>query len=124
MNHGVLEAAQSAWDKKMTVGELPSQVDIPLPPPLDPSITKDSDPDEYWSYTKRLKKIQMKNGDLHSLRCDAKIKLNIAAQFKDDTFYFPYNMDFRGRAYPIPPNLNHLGSDLCRGMLQVSHDLI
>ena len=27
-------------------------------------------------------------------------------------------MDFRGRAYPIPPNLNHLGSDLCRGMLQ------
>ncbi len=21
------------------------------------------------------------------------------------------------RAYPIPPNLNHLGSDLCRGML-------
>ena len=26
-------------------------------------------------------------------------------------------MDFRGRAYPIPPHLNHLGNDLCRGML-------
>lgn len=27
-------------------------------------------------------------------------------------------MDFRGRAYPIPPTLNHLGNDLCRGLLQ------
>ena len=32
--------------------------------------------------------------------------------------YFPHNMDFRGRAYPIPPTLNHLGNDLCRGLLQ------
>ena len=26
-------------------------------------------------------------------------------------------MDFRGRAYPIPPHLNHLGNDLTRGVL-------
>ena len=26
-------------------------------------------------------------------------------------------MDFRGRVYPIPPHLNHLGSDLSRSML-------
>lgn len=26
-------------------------------------------------------------------------------------------MDFRGRVYPIPPHLNHLGSDLARSML-------
>lgn len=31
--------------------------------------------------------------------------------------FFPHNMDFRGRAYPIPPTLNHLGNDLCRGLL-------
>ena len=27
-------------------------------------------------------------------------------------------MDFRGRAYPIPPHLNHMGNDLCRGMME------
>lgn len=27
------------------------------------------------------------------------------------------NLDFRGRVYPIPPHLNHLGNDLCRGLL-------
>lgn len=26
-------------------------------------------------------------------------------------------MDFRGRAYPIPPHLSHIGDDLSRGLL-------
>jgi DNA-directed RNA polymerase len=34
-----------------------------------------------------------------------------------EKFYFPHNVDFRGRAYPIPPNLNHIGDDLSRGLL-------
>jgi DNA-directed RNA polymerase, mitochondrial len=34
-----------------------------------------------------------------------------------DRIYFPYNLDFRGRAYPMPPHLSNVGSDLCRGML-------
>ncbi len=46
------------------------------------------------------------------------MKLNQADQFKNfKKIYFPYNVDFRGRAYPIPPHLSNIGSDLCRGML-------
>ena len=30
----------------------------------------------------------------------------------------PHNVDFRGRAYPIPPHLNHIGNDLSRGLLK------
>ena len=30
----------------------------------------------------------------------------------------PHNVDFRGRAYPIPPHLNHIGDDLSRGLLK------
>ena len=36
----------------------------------------------------------------------------------EEGFYFPHNLDFRGRAYPMHPNLNHLGADLSRGLLQ------
>ena len=32
--------------------------------------------------------------------------------------YQPHNLDFRGRAYPIPPHLNHIGDDLSRGLLK------
>jgi DNA-directed RNA polymerase len=57
--------------------------------------------------------------DLYSLRCSAILKLNQAEKLKDcEEIYFPYNLDFRGRAYPIPPHLSNIGSDLCRGMLK------
>lgn len=29
-------------------------------------------------------------------------------------------MDFRGRLYPIPPHLNHMGPDIARGLLEFS----
>ena len=38
-------------------------------------------------------------------------------QFLDDVFYLPHNLDFRGRAYPLPPHLNHMGNDLSRGLM-------
>jgi len=59
--------------------------------------------------------------DLRSLRFSAMLKLDQAEKFKEfDKIYFPYNMDFRGRAYPVPPHLSNVGSDLCRGMLMFS----
>ena len=45
--------------------------------------------------------------------------LQVARKMKDEEgFYYPHNLDFRGRAYPMHPYLNHLGSDLCRGILE------
>ncbi|KAK9144130.1 hypothetical protein Sjap_004033 [Stephania japonica] len=44
---------------------------------------------------------------------------DVARKMKEeDGFFYPHNLDFRGRAYPIHPHLNHLGSDLCRGTLE------
>jgi DNA-directed RNA polymerase len=45
--------------------------------------------------------------------------LQAARKLRDEEgFFYPHNLDFRGRAYPIHPHLNHLGSDMCRGILQ------
>ena len=35
----------------------------------------------------------------------------------EDRIYFPHNLDFRGRAYTMHVHLNHIGSDVCRGLL-------
>ncbi len=54
-----------------------------------------------------------------SLQCKDFAALQVAESYLDqDAFYFPHNLDFRGRAYPMHPNLNHLGADLSRGLLQ------
>lgn len=71
-------------------------------------------------YKQQVRRIRKHNSELYSLRCDTAIKLDLAEQFVEHEFYFPYNLDFRGRAYPVPPNLNHLGSDFCRGILTFS----
>ena len=44
--------------------------------------------------------------------------MQVAREFaEEEAFYFPHSLDFRGRAYPMHPHLNHLGNDLCRGLL-------
>jgi hypothetical protein len=77
---------------------------------LDPLIPRF---DERY-YNDLCRRTAAKNAALHSIRCDLQLKFWVAEKFKNDTFYFPYNLDFRGRAYPVPPNLNHLGEIVCR----------
>jgi len=36
----------------------------------------------------------------------------------EEGFFYPHNVDFRGRAYPMHPYLNHVDSDMCRGILE------
>uniref|UniRef100_A0A8C4ZDP4 DNA-directed RNA polymerase n=1 Tax=Gadus morhua TaxID=8049 RepID=A0A8C4ZDP4_GADMO len=66
---------------------------------------------------KEVVKAKKKYSEMHSLRMDALYKLSIASHMRDKKFWFPHNMDFRGRTYPCPPHFNHLGSDVTRALL-------
>ncbi|XP_006898086.1 PREDICTED: DNA-directed RNA polymerase, mitochondrial [Elephantulus edwardii] len=56
--------------------------------------------------------------ELRSLRADALYRLSLAQHLRHHNFWLPHNMDFRGRTYPCPPHLSHLGSDLARALLE------
>lgn len=58
-----------------------------------------------------------KRNEMHSLRMEALYKLSIANCLRDEIFWLPHNMDFRGRTYPCPPYFNHLGGDMARSIL-------
>ncbi|GFS30542.1 DNA/RNA polymerases superfamily protein [Actinidia rufa] len=67
----------------------------------------------------KLDLCEKENRERHSGRCDLELKLAVARKMKDEEgFFYPHNVDFRGRAYPMHPHLNHLGSDVCRGILE------
>lgn len=108
INIDVYNIIKQAWDEGGNIADLPNRYDIPIP---------ETQEDRGSGWMKLLKKIQVENYNAHSLRCDLLLKLQVAEKFKDRVVYFPHNMDFRGRVYPIPPHLNHMGSDLCRGLL-------
>jgi len=42
----------------------------------------------------------------------------LAKHYTNQDIYFPHNLDFRGRCYPISPQINHMGDDLNRGLLK------
>ncbi|CAM9229176.1 unnamed protein product [Choristocarpus tenellus] len=147
INTQVFDVMLQAWREGRTIEGLPSRTDLPVPetPKEYEEVWKRGKRDRGKNQSKiglrteeevteektcralrrkagqhrrMVNKVKSKNADMHSLRCDMQIKMSIAEEFRDHAFYFPYNMDFRGRTYPVPPNLSITGSDHCRGMLQ------
>ncbi|TKY73147.1 DNA-directed RNA polymerase 3 [Spatholobus suberectus] len=114
VNRRVFGVVESIWAGGGNIAGLVDCKDVPLP---DKPPVEDLKLIQEWKCSvRKAKKINLER---HSLRCDTELKLSVARKMKDEEgFYYPHNLDFRGRAYPMHPHLNHLGSDLCRGLLE------
>ncbi|KAI1353747.1 DNA-directed RNA polymerase [Xylaria sp. FL0043] len=114
INKPVFKVMLEAWNTGEKIANIP---------PLNPNISVPEEPDSSdplarRHYFKAVRVAENEKSGLHSERCFMNFQLDIARAFKDQNFYFPHNMDFRGRAYPIPAYLNHMGADHVRGLLQ------
>ncbi|GMM38212.1 DNA-directed RNA polymerase [Saccharomycopsis crataegensis] len=114
VNERVLKILTTVWNSEeefLAIPKILKDIEFPPVPPrdCDPIVKRD------WQRASRqLANIYSTN---RSSRCDTNYKLEIARAFAGERFYFPHNLDFRGRAYPITPHFNHLGNDLSRGLL-------
>ena len=115
INKKILEVGEYCWNNNIPIGDIPSRTDFDVPPEperpsyIDPEVFANRESPEakagiqaFQAYNEnvyRRKRILQKNMDLNSLRCSATLKLDQANRFKDfERIYFPYNLDFRGRA--------------------------
>lgn len=118
INDKVFNVVLEVWNSGEAVADIPPrELHVEFPP--EPHPSKGPVMRATWAKEMRLKIAEKRSH--HSLRCDVNFKLEIARAFLKEKMYFPHNVDFRGRAYPIPPHLNHIGNDLCRGLLMF-HD--
>ncbi|CAM8946137.1 unnamed protein product [Rhodiola kirilowii] len=114
VNKKILGVVDRIWASGGRVADLVDREDILLPEKPD---TEDDTVLRKWKW--KVRSVKKENSERHSQRCDTELKLSVARKMKDEEgFYFPHSLDFRGRAYPMHPYLNHLGSDLCRGILE------
>ncbi|CAR25404.1 DNA-directed RNA polymerase [Lachancea thermotolerans CBS 6340] len=88
---------------------------------LTPQPPRDADPSVHREWKLKNKELANEFSGNRSARCDANYKLEIARAFLGEKFYFPHNLDFRGRAYPLSPHFNHLGNDMSRGLMTFWH---
>ncbi|RYP19296.1 hypothetical protein DL767_009685 [Monosporascus sp. MG133] len=115
INQPVFDVMLEAWNTGEKLANIPPlHPNVPIPP--EPAESEDMMHRREW--LKAVKAAENLKSGLHSERCFMNFQLEIARAFKDQTFYFPHNMDFRGRAYPIPTYLNHMGADHTRGLLR------
>ncbi|KAI0014401.1 DNA/RNA polymerase [Xylariaceae sp. FL0662B] len=115
INKPVFNVMLEAWNSGQSIANIPElNPQIPVPP--EPELS--DDPMRRREWLQSVKRVENEKSALHSERCYMNLQLEIARAFKDQTFYFPHNMDFRGRAYPIPTYLNHMGADHVRGLLR------
>ncbi|CAN0838286.1 DNA-directed RNA polymerase 3, chloroplastic [Linum grandiflorum] len=125
VNRRVLDVVETIWENGGNIAGLVDQADVSsrnfftvrkVPLPEKPN-TEDLTELQQWKWN--LRKARKMNRERHSERCDIELKLSVARKLKDEEgFYYPHNLDFRGRAYPMHSHLNHLSSDLCRGVLE------
>lgn len=114
VNRQVLTTMLEAWNTGEKFGKIP-MADFKPEFPAEPA--SDASGKEKFMHKKQIQKLQDEASGLHSQRCFYNLQLEVARAFADETFYFPHNIDFRGRAYPIPPHFNHMGADNARGLL-------
>lgn len=113
INSRILSVITHYWNTGEKFLDISPIADEPvLPPPL-PS---NAEPQDKAEYQRRVRHALNEASAFRSQRCDTNYKLEIARAFVGEKMYFPHNFDFRGRAYPLPPHLNHLGNDLTRSL--------
>lgn len=117
INRDVFNVMLEAWNGGKPIADLaPAEPDLPHPPK--PSPEEGYEAEKKWNNL--VRDIENQRSSYHSQRCFQNFQLEVARAYLNETFYLPHNMDFRGRAYPLPPYLNQMGADNARGLLLFS----
>lgn len=114
INDKLLDVMVEAWNTGDEIANIPA-----LNPVLEcPPEPETPDPLLRRTWMRALKSVENTRSALHSQRCYMNLQLEIARAFRKQVIYFPHNVDYRGRAYPLPTYLNHMGADHMRSLLK------
>lgn len=112
----LFEVMYDYWERGLDDGG-----DIPLNRMLElpqrPNGAPRKDP-AWTAYNKRAAYVYTTNVRMKAARVALAQTLYTAKKFLGERFYFPVQLDFRGRCYYLPGHLNPQGSDYARALLE------
>jgi len=116
VNKTVLRIASELWDGQGDIAGLPSREDEPLPWKPD-DIDDNKQALREWKWNAR--EVYDINSRRKSKTVATSLTIWLAKKFVDNKkIWFPFTLDWRGRAYAAPPYLNPQGTDLAKGLLE------
>lgn len=117
INKRVLKVAQeiSKWK------HIPEGLKMPLAEPEEPPVRPEAankDPNVQKEWRRSMVLYYQRDNRRKSKRYAVNAQLALADIYKDyERIYFPHNLDFRGRVYPLPL-LNPQGTDFCKSLIE------
>lgn len=120
INTKVLEVVRHYWEKGIAIGDMVPREDLPLPPK---PANFDRDRDAQFAWRRQAAMVHQRNNQFRSHRLQVARMLFMADELGMDEFYYPYQLDFRGRFYCVPYFLQPQGMGLARGLLQFSRGM-
>jgi len=128
INVDVLDVVNHYWENAIDTPVLPPRNlrDIPEMPceRTDESIGifKEENPDQWLKWKHSATHQHTMNNRENSKRVALITKLYLANKFKEyEKIFFPHNVDFRGRTYPLVPTLNPQSDDLGKALLEFAY---
>lgn len=130
INRKVFDVLGDVWDRQLEISGLPVRRDVAIPtkPLATPPETDDKIIRKEWNespdgkawkkWKKEVSEAKLRNFKLGSQRLQVSKTLWVAKMFEQETaMYFPHQLDFRSRVYPMPMYLTPQGPDYARGLL-------
>ena len=118
INKKVLEVQKQLWEVGADLPCMPLRYDKPLPEKPKGFEEVDSGSDLRRSWRNEARKVYDRNVRERSNRFRFAKCIALADEYRDHPkFYFPYRLDFRGRAYAVAISLQPQGADHSKGLL-------
>lgn len=115
VNQPVLAVMAEVVERAIEVRRMPPGTDLEMPPKPD-DIDTNATAKKWWK--KAASKVHAANARNRSRRIQVRRCLDMARRFaKYPEFFFPHQMDFRGRLYAVPAFLTPQGADWAKGLL-------
>tara|TARA_R100000697_G_scaffold58654_1_gene71697 strand:- start:5092 stop:7644 length:2553 start_codon:yes stop_codon:yes gene_type:complete len=125
VNPKVFQVLETMYEQNQMVGKIPPKYDLDKPPKPTNLSGKEfeewlsNNKEEWVKWKRRSTRVEDFNHAVTSKRLQMDKILKLARdRSKEPEIYFPHQLDFRGRCYPIPMFLNPQGIEYSRALLE------
>ena len=124
INSFVCEVLRTAWDSGQQWEGLPPRDNLPVPPypfSVDPKELREDQKLEFKEFKSKRNKVYSENARNMSRRIQVERTIQLAEEYlAHDDFWFVWQLDFRGRKYPVESFLSPQNADYSKALLEFS----
>jgi len=127
VNSFVCDVLRTAWNSGQQWQGLPPRDNAPVPPypfAVDPKFLREDQKAEFKEFKSKRNKIYTENARNLSRRIQVERTIQLAEEYlAHDNFWFVWQLDFRGRKYPVESFLSPQNADYSKALLEFSQSV-